>query len=202
MLTADDEENRHNYGFQAGSDYHLDPKGKMILEKVYLSLGANLGDRLNNLARARREISKIKNTRILSFSSIYETLPWGQEKQPDFLNQAAALETALEPMELLAALQAIEIKMGRQKREKWGPREIDIDILLFGNLIIVSEQLIIPHPLLRKRLFVLVPLQELEPELVFPEDGASIEEVLNSVSPRERNEIRKKMASPADTPNH
>jgi len=174
----------------------------MVQKKVYLSLGTNLGDKLYNLTRAISDLSKLPGTRVISISSVYETLPWGISGQPGFLNQAAAIETAFEPISMLNALRDIEIKMGRQSREKWGPREIDIDILLFGDLIIASEQLTVPHPFLRKRLFVLVPLQEIEPDLVFPEDGASIEEVLNSVSPRERNTIRKMKASPADTPNH
>ena len=158
-----------------------------MLHKVYLSLGTNLGDRLHNLATARFELSEMPETKMVKVSSLYETLPWGKEEQPYFLNQAAAIETTMGPVLLLKNIKNIEIKMGRQNREKWGPREIDIDILLFGDLIVSSEQLTIPHPYLRKRLFVLVPLQEIQPDLVFPEDGAGIEEVLNSVSPREKN---------------
>ena len=145
-----------------------------------------MGDRLNNLSVARTELSKISEIKITKISSTYETRAWGKPDQPDFLNQALEINTDLNPIRLLETIKEIEIKMGRQVREKWGPREIDIDILLFGNEIVSSEQLTIPHPLLRKRLFVLVPLQEIQPDLVFPEDGASIEEVLNSVSPREK----------------
>ena len=158
-----------------------------MLQKAYLSLGSNLGDRLYNLSAARFELSKIAKIMIAKVSSVYETPPWGKEDQPDFLNQVAAIDTTMNPMELLKTIKNIEIKMGRQAREKWGPREIDIDILLYGNAIVYDEQLIIPHPLLRQRLFVLAPLQEIEPGLVFPEDGVTIEEVLSRVSPREKN---------------
>lgn len=163
-----------------------------MLETVYLSLGTNIGNKLHNLSVARAELNKIPETKIVKISSVYETPPWGRIDQPNFFNQAVAVETSLIPLQLLKEIKNIEIKMGRQSRGRWGPREIDIDILLFGNFIVSTEQLTIPHPNLRNRLFVLVPLQEIEPDLVFPEDGASIEEVLSRVSPREKNQMRKR----------
>lgn len=155
--------------------------------KVYIGLGSNCGLKQENLAIARKNIDELKGTRIRKFSSLYLTAPWGRVDQEDFINQVIEIETNLEPRSLLQALQAIEIKMGRQRQEKWGPRIIDLDILLFGDEVLDFPELKVPHPLMRQRLFVLVPLQELNEELIFPDDGAKIKEVLISVSARERN---------------
>lgn len=129
---------------------------------TYLSLGSNLGNRLENLIGALENLKKAGN-KITKVSSVYETKPVGKEKQPDFLNLVAEVKTNLSPFMFLALTQRIEKEMGREKKEKWGPRIIDIDIVLFDELEIKSERLTIPHPLARKRAFVIVPLMEVLP---------------------------------------
>lgn len=149
--------------------------------QVFLGLGSNLGDKKANLAHAIDLISQTERVVITRQSSLYITAPWGKTDQDEFLNQVIALETSLNPLELLRVLQKIEIKLGRLRNEKWGPRVIDLDILLFGEEIVALPELVIPHPHMYARLFVLIPLQEIAPQLVFP-DGKGIEEVLARVA--------------------
>lgn len=145
--------------------------------QVYLGLGSNMGDKDENLARALELIEQTDEITVTRKSSLYITSPWGKTDQDDFLNQVIEVETGLAPLELLQVLQEIEIKMGRLRNETWGPRVIDLDILLYGEETINLHDLIVPHPHLYARLFVLVPLQEIAPRLVFP-DGKGIGEVL------------------------
>lgn len=152
---------------------------------VYIALGSNVGCKRDNMAQAVQLIADLPTTQVVKSSSLYETEPWGKTDQDEFLNQVIEIETALQPEELLHELQNIEIKMGRQRKEKWGPRLIDLDILLYGNEVIDDPQLTIPHPYLRERLFVLVPLAEIGAELQFPDDGATVQEVLSRVLVRE-----------------
>lgn len=126
---------------------------------TYLSLGSNLGNRLGNLIGALERIKEEGNL-ILKVSSVYETKPVGKEEQPDFLNLVAEVKTSLPPFLFLALIQKIENDMGRVRKEKWGPRIIDIDIILFEDLEIESEELTIPHPLAGRRAFVIIPLRE------------------------------------------
>lgn len=152
----------------------------MMNAKVYIGLGSNIGDKEANLARALFLIKAIKGAKITRQSSLYLSAPWGKIDQDDFLNQVVEIETNLTPIDLLHELQEIEIKLGRQKQVHWGPRNIDLDILLFGRENINLEELQVPHPYLMQRLFVLIPLAEIDPELIFP-DGSKISEVLNRV---------------------
>lgn len=159
---------------------------------VYIGLGSNIGDKKGQLKQARAMIDNISHLEITQASSFYLTSPWGNLDQEDFINQVIEVSTSLLPEDLLNRLQEIEIKMGRQRNEKWGPRNIDLDILLYGDEIIDSPQLRVPHPHMRERLFVLIPLQEINPDLVFPDDGVKLREVLVSVLDREENRgIRK-----------
>lgn len=160
---------------------------------VYLGLGSNLGDKNGNLLQAREQIAAVSGIEITAESSLYVTAPWGKTDQEEFLNQVLKIETDLSAIELLHALQNIEINMGRQRLEKWGPRIIDLDILLYGDEVIDGVELTVPHPYMRQRLFVLVPLQEISPELVFPDNGAYIGEVLNRVLDREGNQEIKRV---------
>jgi 2-amino-4-hydroxy-6-hydroxymethyldihydropteridine diphosphokinase len=146
------------------------------VETVYLLLGSNLGDSQNYLKLARMEIGRIGQ--IQSTSSIYQTKPWGKTDQPDFLNQAIGLQTNLSPQALLARIHEIEFKLGRHRIEKWGPRIIDIDIIFYGNQVIEAANLIIPHPKMRERRFVLAPLAEISPALVHPILKESVAELL------------------------
>lgn len=134
---------------------------------VFLLLGSNLGERLANLLEARQLISR-QSGKIVTASGIYRTAAWGDQTQPDFYNQALEMEPFAEPHETLLSLLEIEKKMGRVRNEKWGSRIIDIDIVLWGNDHIKLPDLIIPHPHLQDRKFVLVPLAEIAPQTIHP----------------------------------
>jgi len=132
---------------------------------AYLALGANVGDRAHNLAEARRLLAE-RGARPLRESSVRETEPFGVTDQPRFLNQVIEVDWAGGPRDLLAAAKAVEAAVGRTPTYRWGPREIDVDILLFGDESVADPDLVIPHPGLRQRDFVLGPLSELRPDLV------------------------------------
>jgi 2-amino-4-hydroxy-6-hydroxymethyldihydropteridine diphosphokinase len=119
---------------------------------------------------------------IIKSSSIYETPPWGVLDQPPFLNQVVEAHTDLSPLELLTFIKQIELEMGRVKSERYGPRLIDIDILLYGDQIINLPDLVIPHPYMIERAFVLVPLTEIQPNLVIPGENRIVKEFLNMVN--------------------
>lgn len=139
------------------------------MAKVYLSLGTNMGDRLENL-RAALELLDEK-LHIGKVSSVYETEPWGFEDQDRFLNIAASGDTDLSPEELLSFTQGIEAAMKRVKTVRYGPRVIDVDILLYEGVKMDTERLTIPHPRIRERAFVLVPLSEIAEDDVIPEES-------------------------------
>lgn len=128
------------------------------MARVYLGLGSNLGDRASNLWEATRQMSALSGLRSLRLSPLYETEPVGPVDQPSFLNAAVAAITTIRPLDLLYACQTIEQRMGRTLGERWGPRLIDIDLLLYGNVRLQSDRLALPHPEVWKRRFVLVPL--------------------------------------------
>jgi len=134
---------------------------------VVILLGSNLSSRQEFMQQAAQLIS-IEVGHIVKYSSYYETKAWGNESQPDFLNQVLVCETTYSPIEVLTHCLSIEKKLGRHRKEKWGSRTIDIDILYFGNEIIATPQLKIPHPLLHQRRFTLVPLCEVLPDFVHP----------------------------------
>lgn len=142
------------------------------MTRAYIGLGTNLGDCEKNLSQARDLLAQMQRSSVIKFSSVYRSAPWGKIDQPDFLNQVGILETELSAHEMLEAILAIEKDMGRERHEKWGPRLIDLDLLLFGNQIIDEHELKIPHQFLEERAFVVVPLLELEPELVLPNGKA------------------------------
>jgi 2-amino-4-hydroxy-6-hydroxymethyldihydropteridine diphosphokinase len=134
-------------------------------KRGFLSLGSNLGDRKENLRRAMAALAEIKEIEVKRVSKAYETAPMGVTEQPDFLNLVAEIETELSARELLAAAKGIEKRLGRQEIVRWGPRTIDIDILLLGEENIEEEGLHLPHPAMKARAFVMVPLAEIAPEL-------------------------------------
>ena len=148
--------------------------------RIYLGLGANLGDRRASLRRALRLLAHVEDTRLLRVSSFYETPPWGNEKQPPFLNACAALETRLSPLVFLRRAQRIERALGRVRREHWGPRTIDIDLLLAEGFESAVPELRLPHPYLHERAFVLLPLAEIAPGLIVR--GRKIDEWLADLS--------------------
>ena len=148
---------------------------------AYIGFGSNLGDRKKNLDDAVRLLSGTPGVGAVDVSSYYETEPVGYEEQGLFLNAAARVETSLSAKELLHACQDIEVRLGRVRTVRWGPRTIDLDILLFGNTIIDKPELEIPHPLMHERAFVLKPLCELDPAMMHPVLKKTLKELLNSL---------------------
>lgn len=146
---------------------------------AYLSLGSNLGDRCALVREAEARLSAIPGMRVAARSSVYESEPVGPVDQPWFLNRVLEVETTLDPHALFDATQRVEAALGRTRPIRWGPRTIDIDLLLYGDQIVASETLQIPHPELTRRLFVLLPLAEINPRLRLP-DGRTIAELLQA----------------------
>jgi 2-amino-4-hydroxy-6-hydroxymethyldihydropteridine diphosphokinase len=142
------------------------------MTRAYVGLGANLGDREQTIRAAVAELPDV-----VAVSPLRETDPVGVTDQPRFLNGVAALETELAPRELLDVLLAVERRLGRERRERWGPRTIDLDLLLYGDEVIDEDGLKIPHPRLHERRFVLEPLADLAPQLVVPGLGG-VEDLL------------------------
>jgi 2-amino-4-hydroxy-6-hydroxymethyldihydropteridine diphosphokinase len=138
---------------------------------AYIGLGSNLQDPESQVRRACDELARIPNTRLVAVSPLYRSDPVGPPGQPDYINAVARLETTLPPEALLDALQAIEQAHGRERKEHWGARSLDLDILLFGDRIIRSERLTVPHPYLSERSFVLYPLADIAPDIEVPALG-------------------------------
>lgn len=158
------------------------------MTKVYLSLGSNMGDRQGYLQRAVEALKQLTDTEVEAVSSYYETAAWGLTDQADFLNLALALETQLPAESLLSACQAIEKDLDRVRHKHWGPRTVDIDILLYGQEIWETEHLIVPHPFMTQRAFVLVPLLEIAENLVEPQTGQAYKKYLSQI---DTSDVRK-----------
>ena len=135
------------------------------MKTAYLGLGTNLGERLSNLSAALWELAADPAIKVMRGSSVYETKPVGLLDQPDFLNMVVAVETTHSPGVLLDYCLWIETRLGRERRERWGPRLIDLDVLLYDDLVFQNDRLVLPHPRMLERSFVLTPLAEISPEL-------------------------------------
>ena len=149
-----------------------------IEAEVFIGFGSNLGDRCAVINQALAAVSRLSLSRLERLSSLYETAPVGYLDQGAFLNGVLALRTCLEAERLLAELLRIEAELGRVRKQRWGPRTIDLDIILFGDETISSDRLTVPHPELCNRLFVLEPLHEIAPRRLLPGLHKSVEEVL------------------------
>ncbi len=158
----------------------------MKLEKVYIGIGSNLGDRLKNIKGALKLLKELKSIEITAKSSVYETEPVGYKNQPEFLNCVVEIKTDLSCGRLLKVLQNIEIKLHRKKTIKWGPRIIDLDILLYKNEVIEEKTLIVPHREMYKRAFVLVPLKEIAPGIIHPLRKKTIRGLYKSLKKKEK----------------
>lgn len=147
--------------------------------KVLLSAGSNAGDSLNHLNTAVALLNATGFVNVLSSSSVYKTDPWGKTDQEAFYNIALLAECTVDVVELMRIILNTEEKIGRIRLEKWGPRIIDIDIILYGDIVVNTEQVIVPHPHFRDRLFVLKPAAEIAPDLLDPVTGKTIKELLD-----------------------
>ena len=140
---------------------------------VYIGIGSNLDKPEQHTRLATRQLDDIKSTNVVKVSSFYRSSPMGPQDQPDYINAVAELQTALEPLQLLDELQSIETEHGRVRTgSRWGPRTLDLDLLLYAEKSINSERLVVPHPGLHERAFVLYPLYEISPGLVIPGKGS------------------------------
>ncbi len=148
------------------------------MPEIFLGLGSNIGNREKHILKAIEFIKNISGIIFLRCSSFYETAPWGIEVQNNFINCVIKISSEIEPKELFRILKDIELKCGRQKRDKWTEREIDIDILFYGDIVYEKDGIIIPHKEISNRNFVLIPMKELEPDLIHPVTKKTISEIL------------------------
>jgi len=160
---------------------------------AFIGLGSNVGERLQFLQRAVTDLRQTMGIAVIHLSSVYETEPVGPAEQPWFLNAVVSVATSLSPSTLLDRTQAIERALGRDTPYRWGPRAIDLDILLYGNLQVRTTTLVIPHAELCHRAFVMIPLLELAPGLVLP-DGTAVSPHLSALTPPQQVRL---FASPA-----
>jgi len=151
--------------------------------KAFVGIGSNLGDRERNIRRAVDEIAAMPFTKLVTVSSLYDSEPVGEVEQGNFVNAVALIETELAPNRLLWNLMLIEQRMGRARTIRWGPRTIDLDIILYGKSVVDEDGLVIPHPEMDKRAFVLIPLIEIEPDLVHPRSKEPVRKLLRKLKP-------------------
>ncbi len=150
-------------------------------ETAYVGIGSNVGDRTGNCRRAVEEIHRFADTMVVRHSSFYETEPMEFPDQESFINGIVAIHTGLPPLDLFTACQKVERLLGRKRTARYGPRIIDLDILLYGQRVMETAELILPHPKLHLRRFVLVPMAEIAPDAVHPTLHQTVDELLNKI---------------------
>ena len=148
------------------------------MPKSFLGLGSNIGERISYIEKAVNAICRIPDVKFIRSSSVYETEPWGKQNQSDFLNSVLEIETDMSAESLLKELKLIEKRTGRIENSKWSEREIDIDLLFYGNEIINVDLFIVTHPQIENRKFVLVPMAEIAPDLIHPVLKISMQDLL------------------------
>ncbi len=157
-------------------------------ERVYLSIGSNLGDRQSSIVAAADALHD-EGHLVVRAASIWESAPWGRVNQPSFLNTVIEVETTLDPLSLVTCCQRIEARLGRPNerapQDHWGPRTLDIDVLLYGERVIDDPRCLVPHPRMHMRAFVMLPLCELVPEYVHPVLGTRLHEIRDSLPTEE-----------------
>ena len=145
------------------------------MKKAFVALGSNLQKPRQQVVQALKALAQLPDTRLIAYSSLYRTAPVGYDNQPDFINAAAALETGLPPLRLLHELLALENTHGRQRPFPNAPRILDLDLLLYDDMVMNTAELTLPHPRMHERGFVLLPLAEIAPDLVIPGHGQVVE---------------------------
>lgn len=149
----------------------------MTLNNVFIGIGSNLGDPVAQVQQAVKLLAQLPNSKVTAVSSLYASSPVGPQDQPDFINAVAQLKTQLKSIDLLDALQALEQDAGRVRKRHWGERTLDLDVLLYNQDVINHPRLIVPHPEMRKRRFVLLPLLEIAPTITLPDQHRLAEDL-------------------------
>ncbi|MGI8317304.1 2-amino-4-hydroxy-6-hydroxymethyldihydropteridine diphosphokinase [Halobacillus mangrovi] len=160
------------------------------MNTAYIALGSNIAEREDFLKSAIEMLEEHSEIQVTEKSSVYETAPVGYTDQSDFLNMVVKVTTSLQPLQMLDHCQSIEAELGRERIVKWGPRTIDLDILLYNHENMKAERLMIPHPHMHERAFVMVPLAELAPEVILPHMNRSAEEILRGLPAEEVESMR------------
>ncbi|MBI5286753.1 MAG: 2-amino-4-hydroxy-6-hydroxymethyldihydropteridine diphosphokinase [Deltaproteobacteria bacterium] len=159
------------------------------MSTAFFCIGSNLGDKIENCKKAVKELAGHAGIRVVKASSLYTTEPWGYVDEDWFVNCVVQVETPLDPYSLLRTTQLIEDRLGRKRGGSVGPRVIDLDILLYDGVVLETDELTIPHPLLHKRRFVLTPLAEIAPNIIHPVLGKTVLELLNGLDDTKRVEL-------------
>ena len=166
----------------------------MISIPAYIGLGSNLDRPVDQVLSALQKLSQIPGIKLMAVSSLYQSAPVGLTDQDDFINAVAQIKTVLEPLALLGQLQSIEQNHQRQRLIRWGPRTLDLDLLLYDQLILRTERLTLPHPQILQRRFVIEPLLEINPQIRLPDSNCPLSQVLQQLS---NQELRKIMTASA-----